>query len=219
MRKPGASTDTGWLTLNGFQMTPRTDDDVPIANVDPRKWDDFASLWQQMHDDCRGSQTASCPYVPNAAAKGGKLKIVLFAAGSGVNLNFSRVGLVARGARREERIASPKLSEHKEDFIQGRMKQTDIEKELTEGDPATDASFQFRGREATDPPSTLTQVMSPLCGTRACGAVVSAENPTLMVRVISLIGAAFADGGAAPSLAFEMPSTERPKPPPEQPAN
>ena len=55
----------------------------------------------------------------------------------------------------------------------------------------------------------------PLCGTRACGAVVSAESPTMMVRVVSLIGAAFADGSAAPSLAFEMPWTEKPKPPPE----
>jgi biopolymer transport protein ExbD len=215
VRKAGAATDTGWLTINGFQMTPRTYDEVPISNVDPRKWDDFAGLWEQMHNECRSSQTASCPYVPNAAAKGGNLKIVLFAAGSGVNLNFERVGLSPEELANEEKERKAKLADHKEDVIQGRMKQTDIEKELTEGDPAADASFQFRGREAVDPPSTITQVMQPLCGTRACGAVVSAESPTMMVRVISLIGAAFADGTAAPTLAFEMPWTDKPKPPPE----
>jgi hypothetical protein len=54
--------------------------------------------------------------------------------------------------------------------------------------------------------------MRPLCGNRACGAVVSAEAATLFVRVASLIGAAFPDGGAAPVLAFELPWTEKPKP-------
>jgi biopolymer transport protein ExbD len=215
VRKAGAATDTGWLTINGFQMTPRTYDEVPISNVDPRNWDDFANLWQQMHDECRGSQTASCPYVPEAAAKGGKLKIVLFAAGSGVNLNFERVGLSPEQLAAEDKERKSKLADHKEDVIQGRMKQTDLEKELTEGDPASNASFQFRGREAVTPPSTITQVMQPLCGTRACGAVVSAESPTMNALVVQLIGAAFADGSAAPSLAFEMPWTEKPKPPPE----
>ena len=132
-----------------------------------------------------------------------------------MNLNFERVGLSPEELATEEKERKAKLADHKEDVIQGRMKQTDLEKELTEGDPASDASFQFRGREAVDPPSTITQVMQPLCGTRACGAVVSAESPTMMVRVVSLIGAAFADGTAAPTLAFEMPWTEKPKPPPE----
>jgi hypothetical protein len=33
-----------------------------------------------------------------------------------------------------------------------------------------------------------------------------------MVRVVSMIGAAFADGAAPPTLAFELPWTEKPKP-------
>ena len=107
VRKAGASTDTGWLTCerlpdDAAQRTTR----CRSANVEPRNWDDFANLWQQMHDECRGLQTASCPYVPEAAAKGGKLKIVLFAAGSGVNLNFERAGVRPSSSR-------PKTKERK----------------------------------------------------------------------------------------------------------
>ena len=214
VRKSGGSTQTGWLDPSAFQTTPRSDDEVQIAGVDPRPWDEFANLWQTMHDACRTSQTGSCPYVPEAAAKGGQLKVVLFASGSGMNLNFSRVGLTPEQLAAEEQARKSKLAEHKEDVVQGRMKKSDLEQELTESDPATDASFQFRAREAVDGPSVLTQVMEPLCGKRACGAVVSAESNTLFVRVVSLIGAAFADGAAPPALAFELPWTEKPKPAP-----
>jgi hypothetical protein len=60
--------------------------------------------------------------------------------------------------------------------------------------------------------------MKPLCGSKACGAVLSAESTTLVVRVVSLIGAAFPDGAAPPIVAFELPWTEKPKAPPAVPA-
>jgi hypothetical protein len=215
VRKAGGPTNTGWLTLNAFQMTPRTNDAVAMTSVDPRKWDEFSAQWQAMYDACRGSKTGNCPFVPGSIATGGDLKIVLFGAGDGVNLNFFRVGLSPEQLAAEEKARTTKLAGKKEDVIQGRVKATDIEKELTEGEPASDASFQFRAREAIDPPSVLTDVMHPLCGSRACGAVVSAEANTLMIRVVSVIGAAFADGTTAPTLAFEMPWTPKPKAPPE----
>ncbi len=75
VRKPGGSTDTGWLSVTAFQMAPRTYDEVAMPSVDPHKWDDFAKAWQAMHDACRSSQTGSCPYVENNVATGGDLKI------------------------------------------------------------------------------------------------------------------------------------------------
>jgi biopolymer transport protein ExbD len=217
VRKSGGSTDTGWLSISSFQMAPRTYDEVVIQSVDPHKWDDFAKAWQAMHDACRSSQTGICPYVENSVATGGNLKIVLFASGSGVNVNFYRVGLSPEELVAEEQKRKASLAAHKEDFLQGRKGKSELEQELTEGEPATQALFQFRAREATDPPSVLTEVMRPLCGPKACGAVVSADGNTLMVRVVSLIGAAFPDGAAPPSLAFEMPWTPKPKAPVEPP--
>lgn len=211
VRKPGGSTEQGFLVTKNFRMTPRTDEDVLIGSVEPHKWDEMTAAWQAMHDACRGSQTGSCAYVPNEPAKGGNLKIVLHAAGQGVNLDFFRVGLTPEELATEEKARTAALAAKKEDVIQGRAKATDVAEEMEEGPPADEALFQFRAQEALESPSALTETMRPLCGNRACGAVVSAESATLLVRVASLIGAAFPDGGAAPVLAFELPWTQKPK--------
>jgi hypothetical protein len=150
--------------------------------------------------------------VQSNVAKGGNLKIVLHASGQGVNVNFFRAGLTPEELAAEEAARKAELATKKEDFMQGRgVTKTDLEKELLEGDPANEALFQFRAKEALELPSAVSQVMEPLCGTKACGAIVSADSNTLMVRVVSLIGAAFADGSAPPVLAFELPWTEKPK--------
>jgi biopolymer transport protein ExbD len=221
VRKSGGSTETGWLAVERFQMTPRTYDEVPLSGVEAHPWDEFAKAWPAMYDACRTSQTASCPYVENNIAQGGNVKVVLFASGSGVNLNFFRVGLSQADLAAEEQKRKAQSASHKEGHKKGSAPKSDLEKELTEGPPASEASFQFRAKEATDPPSTLTAVMQPLCGTKACGAVVSGDSNTLTVRVMSLIGAAFPEGSPVPPLAFEMPWTPKPKAPalvPSEPA-
>ncbi|MFI5305906.1 MAG: ExbD/TolR family protein [Polyangiales bacterium] len=217
VRKAGGSTETGWLVASAFQTTPRSYDEVVMQSVDPRTWDEFAKQWQGMHDACRSSKTGSCPYVENSIATGGNVRIELFASGSGVNLNFYRVGLSTEQLAAEEQKRKATLAGHKEDFLQGRVAKSDLEKEMEDQEPATQALFQFRIQETTDPPSVLTEVMRPLCGTKACGVVVTADSSTLTARVVSLIGAAFADGAAAPVLAFELPWTPKPKAPPPPP--
>jgi biopolymer transport protein ExbD len=214
VRKAGGATDTGYVLLKNFQVTPRTDDEVAIESVDARKWDEMTAEWEKMHNACRAAETGSCAYVPGTPAKGGNLKIVLHAAGQGVNLDFFRVGIPAEQLAAEEAARQAELAKKKEDVVQGRKKATDIAEELDEAEaaPADQALFQFRSNEALEVPSALSETMRPLCGNRACGAVVSAESATLFVRVASLIGAAFPDGGAAPVLAFELPWTEKPKP-------
>jgi hypothetical protein len=212
VRKPGGSPVAAWLVTTSFQVGPRSDDAVAFADVDSRKWDDFGGAWQAIYDACRTSQTGSCAYVQGNVAKGGDLKLVLHASGQGVNVNFFRVGLTAEQLAAEEQARLAELATKKEDFLQGKMEKTDLEQQLLEGPPAAEALFQFRAKDALEAPSALSEVMQPLCGPRACGAVVTADSNTLMVRVVSLIGAAFADGSAAPSLSFELPWTEKPKP-------
>lgn len=220
VRKGGGSTESGWLVTKNFSLTPKTDDEVALASVEPHTWDEMTAAWQAMHDACRAAETGSCAYVPGTPLTGGKLKIVLHAAGQGVNLDFFRVGLTPEELAAEEKARTASLAAKKEDVVQGRKKATDVAAEMEEGAPPSEALFQFRAQEALESPSALTETMRPLCGKRACGAVVSAEPQTLLVRVASLIGAAFPDGGAAPVLAFELPWTEKPKaqtPPPTSP--
>jgi biopolymer transport protein ExbD len=222
VRKPGGGSETGFAVYKNFSITPRTDDEVTIASVQPHTWDEMTAAWQAIHDACRTSETGSCAYVPTEPAKGGNLKIVLHAAGQGVNLGFFRVGLTPEQLAEEEKARLSASAAAKEDVVQGRKKQTDVAEELEAGPPASEALFQFRAQEALEMPSALSETIRPLCGNRQCGAVVSAESATLLVRVASLIGAAFPDGGAAPALAFELPWTEKPKrvapPPAAEPA-
>jgi len=206
VRKSGAGAELGWLSPAAFQITPATPGEVVLANVAPRPWDDFTAAWEAMQAACSsGSQTGGCGYVTSNVAAGGKLKLILHAKGQGLNLEFQRVGLSAQEQAAEEKQRKAQLTAHKEDVAQGRMNKTDLEKEMLGGPPATEASFQFRASEALNPPSVLSAVMRPLCAAKACGAVVSAESITPLVRVVSLIGAAFPDGSVLPSLAFEMP--------------
>ena len=60
-------------------------------------------------------------------------------------------------------------------------------------------------------PSAITDTMAPMCGKNACGVIVVAENVTMIVRVIQLIGAAFPDDTTSPTVAFTLPWTEKPK--------
>jgi biopolymer transport protein ExbD len=212
VRKPGGSgTTTGWMSVDNFAMTPKTDLEVKSANVAARPWDDFAKSWQEIYDACRTARSGSCAYVQNNVATGGNLKIVLHSSGKGVNINFFRVGFSAEALAAESQKREAEISQKKRDFLDGRMKQTDLEAELLKAEePATQALFQYRQEEALASPSALSATLRPLCGTSACAAVVSADPTSLSVRVVSLIGAAFPDGTPAPSLAFEMPWTEKP---------
>jgi hypothetical protein len=213
VRKPGASTTAGWMTIKAFQTTPRTDAEVPFPQVEPLTWDEFTSNWQAIYDACRGAQTGSCAYVETDVAKGGKLQIVLHGSGQGVNVDFFRVGISPEQLAAEAESRKASAAKAKEDVVQGRAKQTDVAAELVSGDPSNQALFQFRDREALASPSPVSAVMNVLCGSKACGAVVRGESNTLVVRVFSLIGAAFPDGNAPPVLAFELPWTEKPKAP------
>ncbi|MDD9934923.1 MAG: hypothetical protein OXT09_15035 [Myxococcales bacterium] len=212
VRKPN-TTEPGWLVAKDYGMTPKTHSgtEVPIAGVDARKWDEFTAAWQAVYDACRGAQTGSCAYVQTHVAKGGNLKIVLQASGQGASLNFFQSGMDSAEVSEDEAKRKAEIAQKKEDFIQGRITKSDLEKELLEGPPATEALFQFRAREAQSSPSPVTDTLKPLCGSKACGAVVSGDPNTLSVRVIGLLGAAFADGTAPPSLVFEQPWTEKPK--------
>jgi hypothetical protein len=212
VRKVGATPDTGWLRADGYSLTGRTDGEVPIPSVAPRKWDEFTAQWTTINQACSSARTGSCAYVPTTPAKGGNLKIVLFAAGQGININFHRVGLSPEELAAEEAARLAEVAKQKEDVVQGRKEAMDLEDALIGGPPPAEALFQFRNNEGLKAPSPVSATLAPLCGANACGVVLSADGNTKVLGVVSLIGAAFPDGTAAPHLAFEQPWTEKPRP-------
>jgi hypothetical protein len=111
--------------------------------------------------------------------------------------------------KEEEKKRAKELAKKKEDFLQGRISHDDMVTFLLLGDPATQALFQFRYQEALSAPSSLTGTMAPMCHHERCGVVVTADPISPMVRVVSMMGAAFPDGTPSPAYAFEMPWTKK----------
>lgn len=201
VRKPGGGTEDGYLELKGFSVGPEVPDaqEVSFANVQPRGWGDFAAAWEAVAQGCGGAASGNCAYKPEKIAEGGKLKMMLMAAGQGVNVHFYRVPEEgAEGAAEEAKPEKKKV-----EMVEGVP--SDPVAEVEEAPPAEVALFQFRANEALTAPSPVSDTVKPVCGTQACGTVVRAEKRTMSVRVISLIGAAFPDGSAAPSVHFEIP--------------
>jgi biopolymer transport protein ExbD len=215
VRAPGGS-NPGYSLLDAYEVQPKTttDQGASFAGLKPRPWSDFADQWDAVSGGCRSSQSGSCAFKPEKIATGGELKIVLHAAGQGVNVEFFRIGPApeeapaaepeTKGKGGKAKKASKKKGK-KVELIDGVQKPKDVVAEVENAAPATEALFQFRAQEAVSTPSAITDTIKPVCGSAACGVVVQAEKATLFVRVISLLGAAFPDGTPAPHVRFELP--------------
>jgi len=203
VRAPSGSTP-GWLAIESFDVRAKTRNDEAVPGAPPRPWSDFTSQWEAIQSACGAARTGNCALKPEKIAEGGELKIVLHAAGQGVNVEFFRLGPPpvepaepppAKGSKHKAKRKARKEA----------SKPKDVAEELENVPPATEALFQFRAQEAVTSPSAISEVVKPLCGASACNVVVQADAATPFVRVISLVGAAFPDGSPAPRLAFELP--------------
>jgi hypothetical protein len=209
VREVGNSSKTGWLNADGYVMSSKADDMPPIPSVAPKTWESFTAKWATVTEACRTAQTGNCAYADANFARGGSLKIELFSSGRGINVDFYQRGLTPEQEKAEEQKRAKELAKKKEDFLQGRIAHDDMVKFLLLGDPSTQALFQFRYQEALSAPSSLTGTMAPLCHQERCGVLVAADEVSPMVRVVSMMGAAFPDGTAQPAFAFEMPWTKK----------
>jgi hypothetical protein len=212
VRDTGGTIKTGWLVADNFVMTSKADDVPPIPSVTPKSWDAFTAKWKSVTEACRNAATGNCAYADSNFARGGTLKIELLVSGRGININFFRRGLTPAQEHDEELKRTKELAQKKEQFLQGHLTHDQMVEFLLLGDPSTQALFQFRYQEALNPPSALTGTMAPLCQQERCGVAVTADQISPMVRVVSMLGAAFPDGTQSPIYAFEMPWTKKPAP-------
>ncbi len=209
VREVGNSSKTGWLSADNFVMTSKADDLPNIPMVTPHAWETFTGKWSEVTEACRSAPTGNCAYADANFARGGTLKIELFSSGRGINIDFYQRGLSPEQEAAEEKRRAKDLAKKKEDFLQGRIAHDDMVTFLMLGDPSTQALFQFRYQEALSAPSALTGTMAPLCHTQRCGVVVAADEISPLVRVVSMMGAAFPDGTSNPTYAFEQPWTKK----------
>jgi hypothetical protein len=212
VRTLGGGDKTGWLNVDGFTLASKAEDLPPFAGIEPKSWNVFTDKWQSVFDACRTAPMGNCAYVTDNVAQGGTLRIELMTSGRGMNVNFFRRGLNHEQELVEDQQRAAILSAKKESFLQGRITHDEMVEALLLGDPSTYALFQFRYQEALKSPSAISKTMAPMCHSERCGVVVTANNVSTVLNVVSLIGAAFPDGTKLPAFAFELPWTERPKP-------
>ncbi len=195
VRKPGTSSDTGWLEVKGFSMAANADDPVDFANTTPMPWPDFANVWEAVQGQCtRVSEPLNCSPVPEKLAPGGRVQIVLRARGDGVKLEFYQVQV-------DPTLVAP-TTPHPVQMMEGVPQPQAQPTEEEQFAPSTDAQYTLRQETTTRVPSPISAMMRPVCGSRACGALAVADPDTMSMRILSLLGAAFPDGTAPPTFAF-----------------
>ncbi|HJK92939.1 MAG TPA: hypothetical protein RMH26_19560, partial [Polyangiaceae bacterium LLY-WYZ-15_(1-7)] len=190
----GQGTEVGWLKLAGFDSRPQSQEPHEFPATHQRPWDVLKPIWQQMREACEAGHQVNCDYESQNVAEGGNMQINLFARGNAMKVELVRFGgpdpepSGGGGPELIEGIApAPQAGEEEE------------------APPATDATFTWRARAATEDDSPISATMRPLCGAEGCGAVIEAEGQTATMRIISFIGAAFPNGSPDPQILFQIP--------------
>jgi hypothetical protein len=233
VREPGQTDKTGWLEIKNFKVIEHTWDEVTFDNVSSRPWTDFVDVWEDVAMACRGQKSGVfCKDMQTKISQRGRLQIILSTAGSAMTLEFKQVG-EPRPEEMELPEGMPPLEQEvvkgedgqlmaqfkipeglkvveEGEYIPEQFPIPDgLDDELTEDFlkilPAREAGFQFRGWEALNLPSPVSETMAPVCGKIACGVVIMARPISPVFRILSLIGGTFPDGTPSPALAFMLP--------------
>jgi hypothetical protein len=195
VRKPGTSTEFGWMSLGMNRFTENADQGQFPEN-ELLAWDNFSAHWEESIDACQGTQNGDCGYKPVAKAPGGKLDMLLRVRGNGIAMRFRQTGAPAKPAE----APKPKAKAQMLEGIKGGAAPA----EEAPPEPATEHVFSLRAEAATTSPSPISGISGPVCGHTSCPSVVEGDPHSMSGTVLSLIGAAFPDGSPEPRLSWVL---------------
>jgi biopolymer transport protein ExbD len=188
----GQTTDTGFLKIGAYDVREESEEWASFDGPYQRQWDELEPVWGDMYTECRDGPYVDCAYKSSSVAEGGQMQITLFARGNGVKIELHRHGA-------EEAAPAPQPVE----MLEGITPPPGSEE--VEEDPATTAAFTWRFQSTTTENGAVGRTLRPLCGSTACGVVVTAESQTPTMRIVSFLGAAFPNGVPGPSVLFQIP--------------
>lgn len=195
VRRGTAGPETGFMRLTRWRVVPAGSEPVQFESP-PRPWSAFVDHWREMYTSCRAGQYIDCDGTPRNIAQGGNLQVVLWARGQGMKVTFLQVDAPAEGEAPPE-PRGPAL-------IEG-VRAPPPAEEVDLGPIISEGAFNWRHQESVTDDSAISATVQPVCGTEACQVVVDADATTPSMRVLSMLGAAFANGFTQPDLAFRMP--------------
>lgn len=190
-----------WMPLRQWQVV---EDEEQIEWSGRRvPWSAFTEQWRPVYDACRAGRYIDCTYPYENVAEGGNLRMELWTRGQGMKVTFAQAdapepeeggGGGGGGVAMIEGLApAPAPAEGGDE---------------EETEPATEGAFNVRHQESTQEESALSNLTQPVCGNTACQAIVVTDATAPTMRVLSMIGAAFANGFTPPEIAFVIPETE-----------
>lgn len=199
VRADQAATSPGWMRISRWEVVPFGEDPVRFTNATALPWSAFVDVWRDVYAACREAgpeRYINCDGTGRNIAQGGELQSVLWTRGSGMKITFMRVFAPDAAVEEPPRPRGPRL-------IEGVRAAAPVEEEDL-GPPVFEGAFSFRQMEAVAPNSAVTATAQPVCGTQACQHVVVADATTASMRVLSLIGAVYANGFVEPQIAFRL---------------
>lgn len=193
------ATESEFMEFGQFATRVRSEAPYQFDPTYQRSWDEFVRLWDEMRTACQGPHAGDCLQRLTTPPTGGYAQLGLFARGQALLFSVQRftddelAGLTEAAPVAEEEPAGDD--------------DTDISnEELMRLDPQKSASFMWRFPAATMAEgSPITATIAPLCQSQGCGFVITAEEPTPVMKILTFIGAAFPNGRAAPALLLEVP--------------
>lgn len=184
----------GWMTLPRFQIA---EPGRPLHFTSPPLlWSRFTDRWREIYAACRGSRYVDCDPPRVNPPTSGQMRLRLFTRGHAMKLTFVRLiegdappppQPPRGGVPRIEGVPAPAAQR-----AQRRVPRL------------TEASFTLRHQDAVAAQSALTAIAHPLCGAEVCQAVVEADAQSATMRMLSMFGAVFVEGGTEPEVVFRL---------------
>jgi hypothetical protein len=200
VRADQSATSPGWMRISRWQVVPYGEDPVRFTNSTPLQWSAFTDVWREVYAACREAgpeRYINCDGTGRNIAQGGELQSVLWSRGSGMKITFMQVFVPDAGPPQAQRRRGPEL-------IEGVRAPPPSDPDEDLGPPALEGAFSFRQQEAVAPESAISATARPVCGAQSCQHVVVADATTMSMRVLSFIGAVYANGFQEPQIAFRL---------------
>lgn len=201
VRTLGETPREAWMQLPPFQVVEHEAEITWNRPAPP--WSTFVEHWREVYEACRAGEYIDCDGPYARTAEGGELDMVLWTRGQGMKVTWSQAG----APEEEEGSGGGGGGVAMIEGVAAAPAPVDEEENLSP--PATTGAFNVRHQEATADDSALSSFVQPVCGNTGCNASVETDASTPCMRVISMVGAVFANGFTEPHLAFRLPE-ERP---------
>lgn len=192
--------ERGWMRLSRWHVAPAGDEAVTSFAGPARPWSDFVDHWREMYASCRESTVyIDCDGTARNIAQGGELQVNLWARGQGMKVTFMQVNAGEAGAAAPPANTGPAL-------IEGVRAAPPASPEVDLGPIVSEGAFNFRHQDSVANESAFSNTVQPVCGTESCQVVLDADATTPSMRVLSMLGAFYANGFTEPELAFRIPA-------------